>query len=155
MAHVFIIHGVGGSSKEHWFPWLKRELEHLGHTVIVPQFPTPKNQTLSHWLEVLEQYRKFLTPTTLLVGHSLGVPFLLNVVEKYPVQALFCVAGFVGRAGNQFDDSMATFSQKSFDWRRIKENCKHFVIFHSDNDPYIKLEKAQELAQFRMTERVH
>ena len=42
---------------------------------------------------------------------------------------------------------MKTFAQKSFDWQQIKSNCQNFVIFHSDNDPYIKLEKAQEVAE--------
>ena len=146
MANVFIVHGVEGYPEENWFPWLKKQLEQLGHNVVVPQFPTPENQTLSSWLEVLEQYKQFLTPATIFVGHSLGVPFVLNVVEKYPIKAAFLVAGFVGKAGNQFDEGMKTFAQKSFHWQQIKSNCQNFVVFHSDNDPYIRLEKAQEVA---------
>lgn len=42
---------------------------------------------------------------------------------------------------------MKTFAQKQFDWPAIKQNCKEFIIFHSDNDPYIKIEKAYELAE--------
>src|SRR3989344_4874506 len=98
MANVFIIHGVGGYPEENWFPWLKKQLEQLGHNVVVPQFPTPENQTLSSWLEVLEQYKQFLTPATIFVGHSLGVPFVLNILEKYPAKAAFLVAGFVVNA---------------------------------------------------------
>ncbi|MBN1495109.1 serine hydrolase family protein [Candidatus Peregrinibacteria bacterium] len=147
MANIFIIHGVGGYPEENWFPWLKNELERLGHKVIVPQFPTPENQTLSNWLNELEKYKEFLTSTSIFVGHSLGVPFVLNVIERYPVKAAFLVSGFVGKEGNQFDDSMKTFVQKIFNWTQIKSNCKNFIIFHSDNDPYIKLEKAQELAK--------
>ena len=147
MANVFIIHGVEGYPEENWFPWLKKELEVLGHKVFVPQFPTSENQTLSSWLKVLEQYKEFLTPTTIFVGHSLGVPFVLNVLEKQVAKVAFLVAGFVGKAGNQFDDGMETFAQKSFDWQQIKSNCQNFVVFHSDNDPYIKLKKGQEIAE--------
>jgi predicted alpha/beta hydrolase family esterase len=43
---------------------------------------------------------------------------------------------------------MKTFAQKFFNWQRIKSNCKIFVVFHSDNDPYIKLEKGQEVAEY-------
>ncbi len=147
MANIFIIHGVEGYPKENWFPWLKTELEKLGHKVFVPQFPTPENQSLSNWLEVLEQYKEFLTPATILIGHSLGAPFVLNVLEKYPAKAAVLVAGFVGKAGNQFDEGMKTFAQKSFNWQQIKNNCQNFVVFHSDNDPYVKLEKGQEVAE--------
>lgn len=147
MANIFIIHGVGGNPEENWFPWLKKELEALGHNAIVPQFPTPDNQTLDHWFKTLEEYKKFITPSTIFVGHSLGVSFILNVIEKQPVKAAFLVAGFVGVAGNKFDDSMKTFTQRNFGWEQIRKNCKNFVIFHSDNDPYVKVEKADELAE--------
>lgn len=148
MKNIFIVHGVGGHPGENWFPWLKEKLEKEDYKVIVPQFPTPKNQTLSEWLKVFEQYRKYITPETILIGHSLGVPFLLNVLEKMKVKAAFFIGGFVGKAGNKFDNSMRTFAQKTFDWEKIKKNCKNFIIFHSDNDPYIKLEKAEKLARF-------
>lgn len=68
--------------------------------------------------------------------------------QKYHIKAAFLVAGFVGIAGNRFDDSVKTFAQRVFDWQKIKENCQHFEIFHSDNDPYIRLEMAEELAKF-------
>lgn len=148
MSNIFIIHGVGGTPQENWFPWLKTELEKQGHHAIIPQFPSPEGQTLENWLAVLKNYEEFITPDTIFIGHSLGVPFTLNVIEKYTIKAAFLVAGFVGIAGNKFDDSMKTFAQKTFDWEKIKENCKHFEIFHSDNDPYIKLEKAEQLAKF-------
>jgi len=42
---------------------------------------------------------------------------------------------------------MKTFAQKTFNWQQIKSNCQNFVVFHSDNDPYIKLEKGREVAR--------
>jgi len=42
---------------------------------------------------------------------------------------------------------MNTFAQREFNWDKIKGNCKKFYIFHSDNDPYIKLEKAEGMAK--------
>lgn len=147
MANIFIIHGVGGYPEENWFPWLKKELEKLGHHVIAPQFPTPENQILKSWLKKLEEYKEFITPETLFVGHSLGVPFILNIIERQPIKAAFLVAGFTGKAGNEFDGSMKTFAQRSFDWKQIRKKCGNFVIFHSDNDPYVQLIKAEELAR--------
>ncbi|MBI4127249.1 serine hydrolase family protein [Candidatus Peregrinibacteria bacterium] len=148
MTNIFIIHGSGGTPQDNWFPWLKSELEKQGHHVIVPQFPTPGNQTFEKWLEVLKNYEEFLTPETIFVGHSLGATFILKILEKFPAKAIFSVAGFIGKLGNEFDEINRDFVKQSFDREKIKQNCKHFEIFHSDNDPYIKLEKAEELARF-------
>ncbi|MBU0530377.1 MAG: alpha/beta hydrolase [Candidatus Aenigmatarchaeota archaeon] len=147
MTNVFIFHGVEGHPKENWFDWLRQELEKLDCNVFVPQFPTPENQTLGNWLAVLDEYKKYLNDETILVGHSLGVPFALNVAERNQVKSTFLVSGFIGLAGNAYDEGMKSFAQRIFDWERIKENCKNFFVFHSDNDPYIKLEKAEELAE--------
>lgn len=147
MENVFIFHGVGGSPNENWFPWLKEELEERGYNVVVPQFPTPEGQTLENWLKVLDEYRDYLNEDTILIGHSLGVPFALNVVERFKVGATYLVAGFYGKAGNDFDPGMVTFAQRDFNWDRIRGNCEKFVVYHSDNDPYTKLEKAHQLAE--------
>lgn len=151
MATVFIIHGVEGHPEENWFPWLKAELEKRGNKVIVPQFPTPEGQTLENWLAILKTHEADLTPETILVGHSLGGSFILNVLERYPVKAAFLVACVFGVLGNAFDEGMKTFAQHEFDWPTLLANCPHFEIFHSDNDPYIKLEKAEDLSRHLKT----
>jgi len=146
MANIFIFHGVGGHPQENWFPWLQKELKALGHNLFIPQFPTPDNQTLDQWLNVLDSYQDKFNEDTILIGHSLGVPFCLNVLEKYSAKAAFLVAGFVGKAENEFDEGMKTFAQREFDWKQIKEHCQQYKIYHSDNDPYISLDKPQRIA---------
>ena len=150
MTNVFIIHGAYGHPNENWFPWLKSELEKLGCRVFIPKFPTPENQSLKNWLKVFENYKQYLNENSIVVGHSLGPVFLLNILEKLdkPIKAAFFVSGFVGLLGNpNFDNINKTFVDKNFDWQKIKQNCKKFYIFHSDNDPYVPLEKAKELAK--------
>lgn len=153
----FIIHGAEGHPEENWFPWLKKELERLGHEVIVPRFPTPENQTLESWEAVFAKYEKEPgrgwgpeigtgEPETIFIGHSLGVPFLLTVLEKRKAKAAFFVSGFTGRVDNRYNDGMTTFTYKEFDWKAIRKNCGRFYVFHSDNDPYIPVDKARELA---------
>ncbi len=31
MRKVFIVHGYNASPTDHWFPWLKRQVESIGH----------------------------------------------------------------------------------------------------------------------------
>lgn len=146
MTKILIIHGAYGNPEENWFPWLKGELEELRHQVFIPRFPTPENQTLENWLKVFEEYSP--DEDTVVVGHSLGVPFLLTVLEKQKVKAAFFVAGFCNLLGKeQFDQINKTFVEKKFDWEKIKTNCKKFYLYHSDNDPYVNLEKSEELGK--------
>ncbi len=149
--NVIIIHGSYGSPNENWFPWLKTELEKFGHSVFVPNFPTPKGQSLENWMKTFKEFRQYLDKDTVLVGHSLGPAFILNVLEKLDkqVKAAFFAAGFVGNLGNpEFDEINKSFADKEFNWNKIKENCPLFSVFQSDNDPYVPMEKAEGLAGY-------
>lgn len=144
MRTVFIIHGAYRHPGENWFPWLKENLEKQGYKVLVPKFPTPENQTLEKWLDVFSQYE--VDKETILIGHSLGVPFILSLLERFKVKSCFLIAGFCTLPENQFKEGMRTFV-KDFNWKQIKQNCKEFYIFQSDNDPYVPLSKAEEVAK--------
>ena len=150
MTNIFIIHGAYGNPEENWFPWLKSELEKLDCRVFVPKFPTPENQSLEDWLKIFEEYKQHLNENSIVVGHSLGPVFLLNILEKLdkPIKAAFFVSGFIGLLGNpEFDKINKSFVDKGFDWQKIKQNCPKFFVFHSDNDPYVSLEQAEKLAK--------
>jgi len=152
MTKIFIIHGSYGNPDENWFPWLKQELEALGHTVFVPKFSTPENQSLEKWMKEFEYYQHLIDEDTIFVGHSLAPAFILSILEKLetpkPIKACFFVSGFLGLLGDpKFDEINKTFTAKDFNWEKIKKNCKEFHNYHSDNDPYIPLKVAKEFAQ--------
>ncbi len=155
MANIFIIHGAFGNPDENWFPWLKNELEKLGQKVFVPQFPTPENQNLANWQKVFQKYEQYLDKDTIVIGHSLGVPFLLHVLESLekPISSAFFIAGLIKPLNNpEFDSINKTFTEKEFNWSKIRKNCHHFFVFHSDNDLYVPIEQAKELAANLNTE---
>ena len=149
MTKVFIIHGAYGNPEENWIPWLRKELEKIGCTVFVPEFPTPEGQTLENWRGAFGDYYHLIDNDTILVGHSLGPAFILDILEKVeePVLAAFFVSPFIDLLGNpNFDKINESFVDKKFNLEKIKKNCKKFVVFHSDNDPYVPLEKAEKVA---------
>jgi len=143
MATIYIFHGLGSTPQDNWFPWLKKEVQLLGHIVIAPPFPHPSNPKLEEWLNAVES---FSFQDAILVGHSLGVPFMLKLLETRKAKAAFLVAGFCSPLGLSLDQRVKTFLA-SFHWQKIQSNCPSFTILNSDNDPYIPLSKAQELAQ--------
>jgi len=148
MKRAFLFHGAYGNPDENWFPWLKADLEKQGYLVVAPRLPTPEGQTLSNWLAAFKaQYR--LEGEDTLIGHSIGAAFALRLIEraKKPVRACYLVSGFASRLGKaEFDGLNRTFIEKGFDYEKIRANCPLISIFHSDNDPYVPLLKAEELA---------
>lgn len=146
---VFIFHGTAGYPEENWFPWLKGKLAESNVEVIVPQFPTPEGQSLDAWLKVFNEYKNIVDENTVMIGHSLGGLFLLRVLERLenPIKAAFFVGTPTGVKPIKNWDSDERFSGFEFDWKNIRSKAKHFVVFHSDNDPYVSLGNGQKLAQ--------
>jgi predicted alpha/beta hydrolase family esterase len=137
-----IIHGAYGNPEENWSPWLREELSKLGE-VIAPEFPTPEGQTLENWRNVFDESDE----NTVLIGHSLGPAFILDLLERHKAKAVFFVAPFIDNIDDPaFDEINKTFVNREFDWESIKKNCPKFVIYHSDNDPYVPLELAEKIA---------
>lgn len=155
MKQAVIIHGTYGNPEENWFPWLGKELEGEGYEVIVPTFPTPEDQSLDSWRSVFSKHENSLDPETILIGHSLGAAFALDILERTtrPIRATYLVAGFLNPLGNQkFDTLNRTFVERSFDWEIIKQNAEQIFVIASDNDPYVPEEESFEIASRLETE---
>ena len=147
MNKILIVHGLGGNSQDNWFPWLKKELEKLGCSVAVPNFPNSENPKLDEWLSELKKGE--LDTNYILIGHSLGCSFILNVLELLdkPVKATFLVAGFtVLLLDQEINSLIKTFVDKPFNWEKIRNNCSKFYVINSDNDPHVPFDKALQLA---------
>ena len=148
---IFIFHGTEGHPQENWFPWLKEQLENVGHEVIVPQFPSPPivAAKLSEWFDVLKAYEQQIDKDTILIGHSLGGIFTLRVLEKLaqPVKAAVFVGTPVGVKPILYYDRDNSFSGFDFDWKVIKARTSHFAVYHSDDDPYVAPANGEKLAE--------
>jgi hypothetical protein len=151
MKNAFIFHGTEGNPKENWFPWLKEKLEEQGHKVYIPQFPSPPNipAKIAEWFDVLKNYEEYINEDTILIGHSLGGIFTLRVLEKlqHQVKAAIFVGTPIGVRPILNYDRDNSFSSFSFNWPSIPKKAKHFLVFQSDNDPYVALENGNELAK--------
>lgn len=149
MKNAIIIHGTEGYPEENWFPWLKKELEQKGYVVSVPQFPSPPvvPANISEWFEVLNNYE--INEDTIIIGHSLGGVFTLRILEKldFSIKAALLVGTPVGINPIKYYDRDVAFSGFEFNWEKIKNNAKQFIVFHSDNDPYVALENGKELSE--------
>lgn len=151
MKNAIIIHGTEGYPEENWFPWLKQELENRGYTVFVPQFPSPPvvPAKIVEWFDVLKNYEQYINGDTLLIGHSLGGVFTLRILERlnHPVKAACFIGTPVGIRPILNYDRASSFCGFSFDWKSIVTKAHHFIVFQSDNDPYVSLGNGEALAK--------
>lgn len=149
MKTAFIFHGTAGYPEENWFPWLKAQLASRGFEVHVPQFPTPENQTLDAWFKVFDPLRSSVNGDTIMVGHSLGGSFLLRVLETLdePIALAALVAAPVGVPPIKNAEGDRPFIGRPFDWPLLRTRSKHFLVFQSDNDPYVSLGNGEEAAR--------
>ena len=150
-ANVFIFHGTEGYPEENWFPWMKEKLEAEGCKVTVPQFPSPPvvPAKISEWFDVFKKYENEITEDTILIGHSLGGIFTLRILEKlnHKVKAVILVGTPVGvRPILNYDRDVA-FSGFDFDWQNIKSKAEKFIVYQSDDDPYVGLANGEQLAK--------
>jgi predicted alpha/beta hydrolase family esterase len=148
MKIALIIHGTEGYPEENWFPWLKNELAIFGYQTIIPQFPTPQGQNPEEWLKVLAPLMNNFNEESILIGHSIGATFLLRVLEKLEtkVKAAVLVAPSFGIKPITYFDLDVPFTKDPFDWNKIRSSASHFLVFHSEDDPYICLANGQKIA---------
>ena len=147
-SNAFIFHGTAGSPEGNWFPWLKVELEKQNIPTAVPRFPTPERESLQAWFDVLNAQTLKIGPSSLLIGHSKGGMFLLKVLERLtqPVDTAIFVSAPVGEKPILYYEEDKKFSNFEFNWHAIRGKAKRFVVFHSDNDPYVSIANGERLA---------
>ncbi|MDP7247544.1 MAG: alpha/beta fold hydrolase [Candidatus Peribacteraceae bacterium] len=148
MPKAFLFHGTGGHSKENWFPWIKTELESKGYEVIIPDFPDANTPTPDKWYPVIDNLVEEVDSDSIVIGHSLGGAMALRFLEriKTAVNVTAIISAALGIPPIKYIEGDSPFLEGGFDWDTIRSNSKHFVVFHSDNDPFVCIENGQKAA---------
>jgi predicted alpha/beta hydrolase family esterase len=146
-----IVHGAFGSPSENWFPWLGTRLRGLGIETYCPTFPTPEGQTLDGWRRVFADEVGSLTNDMVLIGHSLGPAFILDLLNQSnePVAATYMVSAFLGLLGlPEFDAVNQQFvCRDDLDWDSIRSRAGVCRLYAGEHDPYVPTGRAVELAE--------
>lgn len=146
MKRVILVHGFMGSPDENWFPWLKNQLVEQGISVIVPAMPNPNLPRYKKWLEFLKEQVGEVDSDTFFVGHSLGCPTILRLLEGLPAgqkaSGAVLVSGFAEpiRLIN-----LNGFTAGSWDDEKIRQSVGEIVLINSDNDEHVPLQMAERM----------
>ena len=149
MKTAFIIHGTGSTPSSNWFQSVGENLQDRGYTVIIPAFPIGEDQNLENWKAKFEDYKKYINTETIFIAHSIAPSFVCSILEEIDMQVEACyfVSGFIWDLWlEEFKKPNETFSEKEFNWEKIRNNSKKFYMCHADDDPYVPMKFAQDLA---------
>lgn len=141
MIKAILIHGNGGGTGDlNWFPWVRKELEKLGLEVQNPDFPDPVEAKASIWLPFLEKLGA--DENTILIGHSSGALAAMRFAEDHKILGSVLVGVAHTDLGEE-SERVSGYFDKPWDWKKIKNNQKWIIEFHSTDDPYIPIEEAR------------
>jgi len=168
--NIFLFHCWGGNGRSCWSGWIADQLKVLSPEsplarrpgqgthgsftpsgrVLLPDFPNTSNPELEEWLATTRKLVPRFEPKEewVLVGHSLGCPTILRLLETFNdserAKAVILIAGFANDLGIS---EIRNFVDHDFDWKKIKKKAKKFVIINSDNDPFIELSEGERMSK--------
>ena len=141
-AKVIFLHGnEGGTARDNWFPYLKKELEKLSLKVVAKDFPDPVLAREKYWLPFLKDKLK-ADKSTILVGHSSGAIAAARFAEKNEILGSVLVGTCHTDLGDEIEKKSGYFNHP-WDWKVIKQNQKWIIQYASTDDPYIPIKEAR------------
>ncbi len=163
---IVLFHGIFGGAVDNWFPFIRKGLEDIGETVVIPSFlyttheellkngsDSEVKQSLRSWMAYCEENLKGLQNTEKLcfVGHSVGCLFILHLISRWnlTLDSAFFVAPFLEKLGGrwEFDYVNKTFYKNDFDFNQLRKQIPASYVFYSDDDPAVPTRLSQEFAQ--------
>lgn len=141
MKNAIILHGMPGkeeyysgeypsASNSHWLPWLQKQLLMKDIFAVTTEMPHAYEPNWEVWKREFERF--YVTPETILVGHSCGGGFIVRWLSQHPevkVGKVVLVAPWI----DPTDRLKSDFFKFEINPDLAKQT-DGVMIFHSDND---------------------
>jgi predicted alpha/beta hydrolase family esterase len=156
---VIICPGNGCSDirDSNWYGKLHNLLTEKNIPCICENFPDPLHARRDRWVPFMRSLvEKHVTENhenVVLIGHSSGAQAALRYSEEYPVHGCVLVSATYSDLGDAHERAAGYYPQKTADgsetnpyqFEKMKKNCKNWIQFHSDDDPFIPLFEAEKI----------
>ncbi|WP_254433854.1 alpha/beta hydrolase [Acinetobacter sp. Marseille-Q1618] len=146
---VYVLHGYSASVDDHWFQYLKQQLEEDDRThVTLIAFPDSKYPDMEKWQRTLDQSISKIDQNSYFIAHSLGVITLLKFLERHEtteIGGVILVSGF-SKPIQGFDTLDEFIVKSQVDVSKLSK-IKHKHVFISSNDSIVPMSYSVELAQ--------
>lgn len=144
---ALIIHGIEGHAGVHWQGWLHDELVERDYKVLMPNLPHSDHPDRAEWHKTIKkEVRDAAFSNLIIVGHSLGVPTALDLIEseKKKAKALISVSGFGRDYGAELNSYF--LRERDIDFEAVSELIDKAFVVYGDDDPYVPQEILKDLA---------
>ncbi|MEI7562495.1 MAG: alpha/beta fold hydrolase [bacterium] len=102
-------------------------------------------------LDHLEQYKNQINEHSIIIGHSLGAPTAIQLLQKWnqPIERLILIAPthtdinwdeYNQKVPSYNNEQIQKVSQTPTDWEQIQSLVHHIDAFFSEDDPYISMQ---------------
>lgn len=141
MKRVFMIHSWEGTPYNHYYKWLKGELEKLGYKVFCPAMPDADNPVIEKWIEYLRKIVGTPDKDTYFLGHSIGCQTILRYLETIstPVGKSVFVAGwfYLENLEDEEAEKIAEpWIKTPINFAKVQKVLPSSTLIISDNDPF-------------------
>ncbi len=147
MKNALILHGTSANSSSNWFPWLGGELTKRGYECRIPDLPNADEPDLAMYWDYIKDFS--FNEDSLIIGHSSGAVAALGIIQKFcdgsfnpKVNKIILVSAFSKDEGWKCEKILC-----DYDWDKIRSATDEIIQIHSDDDPYVSLDNAKELAK--------
>lgn len=144
---VVVFYGTDCDDKTAWMPWLKQKLTSQEVDCLIPNLPTPENQTYHVWESVAKKFN--ICEDDVVVGWSTGAIFAVRYLyeNKINVNKLILISGFNNYVGSvpSVDNINKDFFMK--DVKVAKNIANKIVCIKSDNDPFISQQALDDFSK--------
>lgn len=149
MKRIFLIHRWSGGPSDDWRPWLKAELDKLGHQVFAPEMPDTDLPVIEKWVRKLSEDVGTPDSDTYFVGHSIGCQAILRYLETIstPVGGAVFVAGWFNLKNLESEGISAIakpWIETPISVESVKAVLPQSTLIISSNDPYGCLDENQK-----------
>lgn len=149
MKKIYLIHGWDGSPEEPLHKWIAKKSKEKGFEIIVPKMPNPEEPEITTWVNKIKEIVNNLNKETIFIGHSIGCQAILRYLEtldNQQVGKVILIAPWmkldeqtIKEEGEEVKEVAKPWMETPIDFEKIKNVCKNFICFYSDNDPYVPL----------------
>ncbi|RFC41498.1 MAG: hypothetical protein DVB23_003444 [Verrucomicrobia bacterium] len=148
-APFVILHGLDGSPRGHWQPWLADALATEGQDVRVPEFPSPNRPDIVEWVLHLHDQLRDAGPGATVIAHSLGAYLWLHYASRPGAirsgRVLLVAPPGIPEVRNS--RRIIHGFQTSLSPERVRSSASEILLVGTHRDPYCKRGFVQTYAQ--------